>query len=896
MNSWAKVLSLRLRSLFRNGKVDTELDREISFHVEMLIQQNKEAGMTDKEARNAALREFGNVDLAKENCKESWGIRIIEEFIKDTRFGFRQVAKHKIHTAIIIVTLAVCMGANTTAYNFVVKLITNPYEYVEADRIVKVGKQWTKFKGNQVNQISVPHFKFFEEHCSSFVDIGFIDDDCQFDLRLGDRIRRISIDRVTPGVWTVTGIKPVAGRFFTKEDVEKTGDQLVVLSETLWRQLRSDSNDLIGEKVILDNKSYQIIGVAPKSFYLSYTRADAWTPRTFSERELRSRHDHSFMAIAKLKPGISVKQADQGLKNVYEAYLEVYPGERDDQARAGTTFGAVGIEESLLEGLEQISVAFKSIQYVTLLVLVIGCLNVGGMIVVKGYTRMQELAMRRTLGASTFRLGHQLMVEIGIYFLLGGLLSLFVLKAGFASSRMINLDQIPWTGEWSIDTSSLLITLTIVFISAIATSILPLLSILKRDLMEFLKTGSRTMAGDVSKHRIQSLFIVSQVSLSVILLAAAGVSVRNLHATLQKDKGFATEGRIAFEIPMPDYRFASGQEGYISDILPLQERILERIRSMPGVISASASNRVPSSHEHTGHSGFSMSHYELEEGERHPNALRVVILPGYFETVDTRILLGRGFEKTDTYDSEFVVIISQNTVERFYEGLNPIGMMINFWDRDLRIVRVAEQVQEKPYFMDWDGYSLYFPYKQWASLGRGQTTFVAHVKGDPKQQLSVIEKSILDLDPSLTPKSMTFQEVHQVATFAQRLPMIITAFFSGLALLLTGLGLYGLISFTVAERTKEYGIRMALGARQSLILKRVMANSGRLISWGLTVGIVIAFALCAKLNPFLVDIDTTQPATFLVVATFVLLVSALATLIPAQRAMRLNITKTLQHE
>jgi hypothetical protein len=275
-----------------------------------------------------------------------------DDLINDLRYAFRQIAKHKVHTAIIVITLAICMGSNTTAYNFVVKLISKPYDYVDDERIVMIGKVWST--RNNVPQLSIPIYPFFEEHCTSFTDIGFIDDVIFFDMDLGGRVRRVSTDKITPTVWSVTGIQPIAGRFFTEEDVDLTQGKVIVLSEKLWLELGGKEDDLLGQNLVLDNQSYRIIGVAPKSFYLSLTRVDAWVPQMFQTFELdpNMRNNYSHEAIAKLKPGVTLGQANQNLKRLHEAFLQLYPEDRDDQERTGASFGAIKVNGNYSGGLE----------------------------------------------------------------------------------------------------------------------------------------------------------------------------------------------------------------------------------------------------------------------------------------------------------------------------------------------------------------------------------------------------------------------------------------------------------------------------------------------------------------------------------------------------------------
>ncbi len=851
---------------------------------------------TDLPSKIPPVSEFSQQKSPRDSTTHP-GLRLIEELASDVRFGFRQAFKNKVHTGIIVMTLALCLGSNTTAYNFMKKLVTNPFEYGNTEGIVQVGKEWAKVhKG--VSQVSIPHFHFLQKQCTSFEELGFVDDEIQFDLDLGNRVRRISTDLITPEIWRITQVQPVAGRFFNETDVESTSGRLVVLGEALWNDLRSEENDLIDSDVVLDGQKYRVIGVAPRSFYLSYQHSDAWLPRIFSAKEMSEtwrRNDHSYLCLARLKKGVTVEQADQSLKGVYEAFLDIYPEDRDDQERTGATFSAANVNDMVVQNLPQIAVAFQSVQIVTAIVLLIGCLNVSGMIMVRSFSRIQEYAMRRALGASIRRLSGQILTEIMIYFLLGGLFSLFVLQLGFLSASLLQLDQIPWASNFELDASSLAVTFLIAFVCALLTGAVPIVSVLKRDLIGFVKSGGRSVSGSSAKHRIHAFFVISQVTLSVILLVLAGVLILNLNAVLKKNIGFQKEGRIAFEVQTPDYRFGGGWDDYKANKLPFSERVLEKLRSMPMVISASTSNRIPISPYNTSHSDFSMDHYQYAPGERHASGLRVVTMPGYFDTVNTRLLMGRDFTDTDNDESEKVVIISQNLMEKYYQGVNPVGQTLNFWGQTLKVIGVAEQVQDKPFFMNWDGYTLYFPARQW-DMDNNYTDFIIHVKGDPERVKQVLKQAILEVDPKVTMEIYTFDEAFELATFAQQLPMVMTMFFAAIALLLSGIGLYGLISFTVIERTKEFGIRMALGANPITILKRILKGSGKLVLWGLLVGVSLSLALCVQINPMLSDINTVQPLLLIIVIVFVACICLTASLIPAIRATRINVIDTLRYE
>lgn len=329
------------------------------------------------------------------------------------------------------------------------------------------------------------------------------------------------------------------------------------------------------------------------------------------------------------------------------------------------------------------------------------------------------------------------------------------------------------------------------------------------------------------------------------------------------------------------------------DVLPYQDRILENVRSAPGVVGAALANRVPISLSDMNHTTFSMNHYQYERGEAEAQALRLIVGPEYFATVGTRLLQGREFQNTDTMDSEPVVIVDQNLVDRYYQGLNPVGMTINVWGTDRKIVGVAERVQDKPFFIGWEGYALYFPYRQWHSSA-AYTLYVANVHGEERRQLRAIEQVILALDPKTTVETVIFEEVYAAATFVQRVPMKVIAFFSAIALFLSGLGLYGLISFIVAERTKEFGIRLALGAKPILVSSQIIRSSGKMVGVGLLAGLVFSFVIAIKINPVLKDVNATRPDVFVGVMIFVLLVCFGASLVPALRATRISINDTLR--
>ena len=894
MISWIRIISLKLRSLFRGTPIRNELDEEIEFHLEMQTRQNIEGGMSPKEARAAAIREFGHVERIREDCKASWGVRVIEDLLMDLQNAFHQALQNQGHTLAIVLTLGICLGANTTAINLADKIVS-PFDYTDSDRVVVIGKQYTKMDNNSVGPMSIVQYQFLKDNPQNFPEIGFIDDQEEFDMQDATGVRRITVDLISPEVWNITGVKPITGSLFSQETIDSENGLNIVLSERLARQLSDNLETVVGSMMRINGEPHRVTGIVPDSFQLMSAKSEAWMPRTFTSNELspNSRNNHSWNAIAKLPNGISIEQTNQQLDAQYSAYLELYPGDKDDRERSGATFASIEANKMINDVFPTIGFAFTSMQFATLLVLIIGCLNVSGILVIKSFSKINDLATRKALGATTSRLVQQLTVEICFYFFLGGLASLIFLRVGFWAAKALYITEIPWIDDLELDLFSLGATAGIALTAALLTSILPIASILRRDLNEYVKDNGRTSTKSISSHRLQSFFIVAQVALSIILLVSSGVLAANLYDTLQKDIGVKTEGRVAFEIPQPEYRFGSDGDSYGSAVLPFQQRVLETLRSQPGVVSASATNRVPLSPYQSSHSNISMDHYEYQPNERHAIALRIVTLPGYFDTVGTRIVKGRDFADTDTFDTDRVVIVSQNLVDKYYQGHEPIDSTLNIWRQKLRIVGVAEDVQDKPFFMNYDGYTLYFPYTQ-TRMHRSYTTYVVHFKGNVSQQSEDIARILKAKYPELTVKTLPFDESYELATFAQRLPMIISVFFALLALFLSGLGLYGLVSYIVAQRTKEFGIRMAFGATPKRIQKMVLSSSSKLVGIGILSGLAVAIPLTIKINPLLPGINAANPANFILVVFFVFATCAAASLFPAHRATHIDVAHTLR--
>jgi len=873
---------------------EKELDEELKFHLECEIEANLSRGMNAVEARQAALASFGSEVTVREDCRASWGIRMVDDLIADIRYGWRQILKHKNQSFVVIFTLALCLGANTTAFSFVKSILLRPFIYENPDSIVKVGKRWPKFH-DTVSTLSVPQYLFIEDNAKSFSSIGFIQDGFAYDLTGRSGLRRVKGDMITPGIWQVTGVKPLKGRVFDEEDIALTGGKVVVISHELWTSLAGAGDQIVGAHLELDSESYQVTGVMPPGFYVGFQKSDVWLPKVFEpwEKSADRLGNHAYQALARLQEGTAVEQADLEMKVLHQSFLQLYPQQKGEAERTATTFGAVGVVEGLSELVPMIGTALFTIQGVTILVLLIGCMNVAGVLLIRYLARVNEFAMRRALGATKTRLIRQVITEIMLIYLLGGLISFIFLEAGLAFAREMNFERIPWGQNWELDYQIFLVTLALSLVAALFTAAIPLQSLLKKNLMTMVK--EKTRGGSHGKRRFQAFFVVGQITLALVLLSGAGLFFLNFRALLHKNIGFERQGRVALTIPHPEYRFGNGKEAYERNIQPFRDEVLQLLGQMPGVVNVAVGNRIPLSPRNHYSSSLSFTGYELESGEALPSALCQYLSPGYFKTVASPILLGRDFSKTDTPESRKVALISKSLADQYLSDQNPLDARISLWGETLDVIGVVGEVRDQPFFMQEKAHNLYLPLSQWNAIN-GYSVFIVHVSGDEEIYAQRLSQTLLQYDPLLTVEAETFNSVFEDATFAQEIPMLISAFFGVLAMFMAGLGLYGLINFIVMERTREFGIRLALGASRKTILQMVLNQGLLLLVEGLFLGGLFSLLISKRLSLLLTEIDTLNLNLFLIVMFFVAAIAMLASSIPAFRATRINISDTLRYD
>jgi predicted permease len=884
-----RQIFFRLQPFFRRRKIEAQMSEEMHGHLEMATEANLAAGMSPEEARNAAQREFGGVDQVKESYRDERGIPWIEDLLRDVRYAVRQLAKHRGTTVVALLTIALCLGVNSAVFSLVYSVLLRPYPYPAAHRVVNLGMVWTKLPwGEMVQEISPPTFLEIEASAQSFASAGFIAADQRVDVHLPGRVLRVPVASVTPGVWSAAAVSPLIGRCFQAQDLAAGEGKLAVLSYDFWRETLNSDRTIVGQRIRLDDGTYEVLGVMPAGFSLAGKQARLWIPKVFSptERSEESRGAYAFQAIARLKDGVALEQARQELKMLHENFLAAHPEAREQAQQMGATYGAAPLSTWVSSRVAG-STLF-SVQAAAVLVLLVGCLNIAGILVVTTHGRLREFTLRGALGATPLRLARQLATETMMLFVLGGALAVpLALGALRLLPRYFDLDQtMPYGQSAQFHWPFVAVTLGVALLAGLLAAGLPVWCVARRDTSRTLQAlGYHTTAGK-RQNRTQSAFVVAQVALALVLLTAAGVTLRNVHRLLTKGFGVAVENRIVAQAALPPYRYGGGQEDTQAKINPFKQRALEKLRSLPGVRNATVSNRVPLSADWPMKFGFEVPGYEPAPGEQPAITFVYQVVPGFFHTLGMTLLRGRDLEPSDGAAQEPVVVISDQIARKYFAQGDPVGAQLVFFGRACRIVGVVGEVQNVPLSYG-NAATIYLASAQWPSF-RDEAVFVVQTDLPAEVMEAAVVKALQTVDPLLSVQVTNVARMQRGALFTQSAPAQIAGFFATMALLLTALGLYGVLTHTVAQRTREIGIRLALGAPRPAILRMVLFRGAVLALVGSALGVLVSVPLLQTIKALIVEKEAARADVLVLAAGVVLVVVVLAGVLPARRAAKVD--------
>jgi putative ABC transport system permease protein len=874
--------------LFRRARTEKQIDAELRFHLDQQIADYIAAGMTPEEARRRARLEFGGLDQVKEQCRDVGAARFVETLIQDVRYGLRQLRRNPGFTAVAVITLALGIGANTAIFSVVNAVLLRPLPFQDSAHLVTIWEADERDASTIGGPASYPDFFDWEAHNEVFGQMASFRTHSFTLARTGQPIH-LSGAIVSANLFSLLGVKPSLGRGFLPRENEPGGNDAVILSHRLWQTQFGSDSGVLGHTIRLNDHSFAIIGVMPAGFEFPVQAEPAklWVTMAVdavgapgNSPLTAQRGSHSLEVIGRLRKHVSIAQAQAALDTVARRLEKQYPGSNYHR-------GAVKLVPEFQQILGNARALLLVLVGAVGIVLLIACVNVGNLMLARAMTRRKEIAVRAALGAGRVRIIRQLLTEsILLSAIAGGLGGPL---AFMATKLFVSLSpgDIPRLNQTGVDSHVLGFTLLVSFVTGVLFGLVPVIGASRPDLHESLKEGDRGLAHAMLGERTRRSLVIAEVALAVVLLVGAGLLTQSLFGLLEVNPGFDPGKTLTFSLSLPDASYPSAKQvAFFSSLLP-------RIDALPGVTSVAAISPLPLSGDSRG-ANFEIEGQPLTIKEK-PNANLRVITPDYFRTMRIPLLRGRVFSPEDRAKSRLVIIINETLARRFFGNENPIGQRIevplNGIMRD--VVGVVGDVKHESLATE-SGPEVYLPYAQWTS---SYMTVVVRTENNPRGIINATRKQVTLLDRDLPAFDVRTLDQYVTQSVAQpRFSALLLSSFGILSLFLTAIGLYGVIGYTVAQRTHEIGIRMALGARKNDVFRMVIGQGLKLALLGLAIGITGALALTRFLSSLLYGVKPTDPLTFAVVSVILIAVALLACYIPARRAAKVDPMVALRHE
>ena len=866
---------------FRRARWDEERELEIQAYLEIETDENIARGMTPEEARYAARRKLGNPTQIREEIYRMNSLTFIESLWQDVRCGLRMLRKNAGFAMVAVLTLALGIGANTAIFSVIHAVLLSPLPYDHPDRITLV-RESNPSKGFEQFSVSPPNYMDWKNAAGAFEQMASMSRG-QFSYTGGAEPERLVGARVAASFFSVLGAQPELGRTFLPDDdvVGKAG--VVVLSHGLWTQHFGSDPQVIGKSLTLDGESYRVIGVMRNGFQFP-RGVQLWLPSEFDERSLspRARGAHYLTVIARLKPGASIDQAQAEMVAISKRLEQLYPN-----TNTGWTSKVVALSEATVGNIRPtLLVLFGAVGFL----LLIACANVANLLLARATARQREIAIRFSLGASRLRIARQLLTESillsGIACALGLLLAEWAMRA----LRTLPPSTLPRAESIGLDLPVLGFAAGVAVLTALLFGFAPALQITRGAPSETLKEGGRTASA--GRHGVRSALVVLETTLALVLLVGSGLLFKSFVRLQTVDPGFESKNILTANISLPKSKYSTDAQ-----TIQFFGQVLERMQAVPDVKEAAVASGNPMDGSNLSFV-FATKQLQALAPADQPSAGYYVVSPNYFHTLGIPLLVGRYFTQGDFAGSPRVAIISQAVAQRFFHDRSPIGQTIKIGvgagDPPWReIVGVVGDVKD-------DGLgeaatmTVYEPCTQqaWSSM-----SLFLRSDSDPSHLASVLRSQVMSVDKDQPVAEIaTGEQMMSQAVAQPQLRTLLLSLFAGLALVLASLGIYGVMSNMVAQRTHEIGVRMALGAGQRSVLRLVLSNGMRLTLLGIALGTAGAFALTRLMKSFLFHVTPTDPATFLEVALFLFAVALLASYIPARRATRVDPVVALRYE
>jgi predicted permease len=874
---------MRLFGVLPSQRRDRDLHAEIESHLQMHVDDNIRAGMTPSEARRRAVIALGSVEGTKEAVRDRQGLPAFESLMRDVRYGTRSLIKAPGFAIAGIVILGLGIGVNTAIFTLVNAVVLKPLPFADADRIMRIWHTPPQaiFPGAKIFALSPANFRDWEAQNQVFERMAIYRGGRRTLTGQGEPDAVFAL-RGSANFLPILGVNPIIGRLFTQEEDLDSAAHTVILSNAFFKSRFGADPSVLGRSITLDGVPHTVIGVVPDGQALT-NRVQIYVPLGWTAAEMAVRNNHNYNGIAKLKPGITVARAQSDMDAISRRLAAQYP---DDDKDWGALVRPLQ-EDMVGEARSSLLVLLGAVG----LVLLIACANLANLTLARTHGRAKEIALRGALGASRLRVVQQLLTEGLVLGIGGGLAGLAAAYFGVDLLKTAFATAVPRMSEVTVDTRVLAFTGLIAIAAGLLAAFAPAWQLSGRDASEALKMGGRGNSGG-SHGRLRSLLVISEVALALMLLIGAGLLMRSLNGLRAVDAGFDPHHVLTASISIPEQKYPTPEQRNL-----FFDRVMQDVRALPGVESAAWVDDVPlrgGSSQYVAVEGQP----PMKESEMPIVAVRVPS-PQYFRTMRIPIKAGRDFSEADGFGKPRVIIISERTAARFWPGQNPIGRHITLsmmTKEPAEVIGVVGEVKTGALDATAEDSetAIYAPAAQLAFNG---TQIVLRAAGDPMALTKPLIAAVRAIDTEQPVLDIATMDTIVEEALGQRpLAMMLLAGFSILALVLASVGIYSVLAYMVRQRVREIGIRLALGAPVRGLLGMVVVEGLKPTLIGVAVGLMLAAALVRVMATLLFGVSQHDPGTFTIVAVIMLVVGAIATLLPAYRATRVDPIVTLRSE
>jgi putative ABC transport system permease protein len=866
----------RLIATFRKRKLEDEITEEMSFHLDARTQLNMEAGQTAEQARTEALRRFGNPTQQREAALQADVAGWAESTGKDLQFAARTLRKNPIFSVFAVVTIALGIGATTLMFSVVNSLLLQPLPYKDANRLYML---WNKIPHEDRISFSPREFLAYSgqsqvfDKLTAFTGNGFV-------ISGQGEPQLVFGQLVTPSFFELLGITPELGRGFLESEGEAGHDREVVLSHSLWKELFSGRRDALGQTIMMNGSAYTVVGVMPASFEFPGPTSRLWVPAALRTSVFQQHPSAHFLRVlGHLKPGASLGQAQAEVGLL---------GKRLDPDDAERQYYSVSLTEMIAGDMRRpLLVLFCAVG----VLLMIACANVSNMMLARATARQREMAVRAALGASRKRLLRQLLAETMLLSMIGGGVGVLLAFLGLALLATAGSKNMPELTRVHLDFTVLAFVIVVSWVAGIVFGLAPAINGSKTDLQSTLRQGTQSSSSR-SSERTRSLLVFGEIALSCLLLVCCGLMLRSFVRLMHQDPGFVPEGLVSAQAALMPNRYPDP-----AGLVRFYRNTSERLKQIPGVAAVGMTAYLPFGGNSWGNS-FEVEGKPIREGEGSSAQIRPVSA-GYFHAMSIPLVRGREFAESDTETAPRVAIINQVLARRFWPNEDPIGKRIRFSSDWLTIVGVCGEVKHVRLDEATEP-EIYAPYVQvpvsMLDMGGRDQNYVIRMAGASGNIADTVRKIIHSEDPEIVVTLNDLQSLIYDTTAQPRFRTALIAIFSSLALLLAAVGVYAVLAYSVTQRFKELGIRIALGAQPWHIRRLVLGQAFRLAALGIGSGWMAAFLVSHLLRSLLFGIAVHDWLTFMTVPVFMLAVVLLAGYAPARRAASVSPMRSLRQE